>query len=231
MSNIKLRKFQGFTLIELLVCISIILMLVAMLLPALTRVKIKAKRTICLNNQKQVATANLIYAGDFKGVIAPTCSFTTVAPLPTPWRTYLVRYSESGDVWWNVSNLYDTGYLTDPGVLYCSGKIRGSDGEFGTIPSDDYAVRSDYHYNPYMELNKAKYTRLSKVPPEKIQLMDRSFRIIKMGSQDFHGLGVNAAHFDGSAAWHSSPIVISAALNFVNVWPSMVTFVNAVEIE
>jgi prepilin-type N-terminal cleavage/methylation domain-containing protein len=71
MSRVQRTARRGFTLIELLVVIAIIAILAAILLPVLSRAKLKAYEAQCLSNQHQIMIGMFAYAADHADQILP----------------------------------------------------------------------------------------------------------------------------------------------------------------
>lgn len=67
LSGKKERNICDFTMVELLVVIAIIMILASMLIPAIGKVRAKAKEIGCVNNAKQIGLLFINYTDDFSG--------------------------------------------------------------------------------------------------------------------------------------------------------------------
>jgi len=85
-STFEIQGPKAFTLIELLVVIAIIAILAAMLLPALSKAKERARLVQCLNDMKQLTIGWTTYTGDFSERL-PMNWVTSSRPPPAAWAT------------------------------------------------------------------------------------------------------------------------------------------------
>jgi len=85
------RRRHGFTLVELLVVIGIIAVLVALLLPALSRARSRANLVSCSSNLRQIVAAALEYSLDNRGYLPPREN-AGFAPIGNNLASYTTLY-------------------------------------------------------------------------------------------------------------------------------------------
>jgi prepilin-type N-terminal cleavage/methylation domain-containing protein len=146
------RARAGFTLIELLVVIAIIAILIALLVPAVQKVREAAARTQCQNNLKQIALGAHNYHDTYKhfmpgngvpaGQTPPT--FTGVwsdqrfhgLPWGTfSWAAYILPYVEAANVYnrINFNAPAFTPFFEEYGADPCTGRTQAAGGGFGDL--------------------------------------------------------------------------------------------------
>ncbi len=130
-----LRK-KGFTLIELLVVISIIAVLMAIMMPALGRVREMAKITVCKTRLKNLSTATFAYASSSDGKLPIPYWQSNSNGTTSTWQSYVMKETDDafsrpnkanyGTVVFGFGMLWRDKYLEEPEIFICPG-IRSQD--------------------------------------------------------------------------------------------------------
>ncbi len=169
---------HGFTLIELLVVIAIIAILAAILFPVFAKAREKARTNTCLNNQRQLVLAIMMYVQDNDETL----------PLAKSWNAQLgSSYGITGKSW-DCPTSSRAGSYVSPDYFYVGGSFL-SGIALGDISRPDRApaivdLKGTADAVPYINDNGAN---------------DPDVAVAQVDTR--HNTGANFAYLDGHVTW------------------------------
>lgn len=218
-----MRQKHAFTLVELLVVIGIVAVLIALLLPALSKAREAAQRAACASNLRQIGVAMYLYANDHRGSLPPRC-----AEEPTEGGVIYRNRGANTDNYYPLGRLlfgYKTAgrgkYLPNPSVLFCP-SLQGDSGWISRVTVDRYFEASGEVPLAAYSVNTRDFPiwgeafgagRISKIKYDPVFVSDRYHLIGGTYQKNYsvnHSLmgnpaGINILTIEGAVVW-SGPL-------------------------
>ncbi len=129
--HLRFAAGKGFTLVELLAVITIILILLALLLPVVSRSIFNAKSMQCLSNEKQLQMAHQLYLNDNNQQLIPYYGRIL-------WMNFILPYHESGG-----------SDIKHDRVRFCPNAMKCTTSDFTTAATTAWYYPDDGSYGSY----------------------------------------------------------------------------------
>lgn len=209
-------RFIAFTLLELLIVIAIIVILASMLLPALSKAKKHAQKSVCVANLKQIGLGITLYSSDNNGYLP----YQEGGATTTMMLWYKTRPTGLG-------HLYENGYLSSKESYFCPANQNSTDAIAKlSVWDSNWGVSDRYLNSSYMTrydyFNHIGYTLKGGWPTPLgapvLKLRDMNKRILtsdvwrSMGEWGHDHKGIGVVLYDGSAKLHNKSYWIIRAI-------------------
>jgi len=118
------RASKAFTLVELLLVVAVVVLLLAIILPALSHAREAARLTVCRSNHKQIVTALIAYAMDNHDAL-PNMPWWMIPSITDDvyffesCSFYSYIQADLSNGWVGFGLLFDSKIVNDPKLFYC----------------------------------------------------------------------------------------------------------------